>query len=37
MKLRLASFVLLVGIPGSNVVHAQDTPTDSLLVLSKAD
>lgn len=37
MKLRLASLVLLVGILGSDVLHAQDTPTDSLLVLSKAD
>ncbi len=37
MKLRLASVVLLVGLAGSNVLHAQDTPKDSLLVLSKAD
>jgi YVTN family beta-propeller protein len=37
MKLRLASLVLLVGIPGLNVLHAQDTPADSLLVLSKAE
>jgi YVTN family beta-propeller protein len=37
MNLRLASFVLLVGILASNVLHAQDAPTDSLLVLSKAE
>lgn len=36
MKLQLASFVLLV-ILISCAVHAQDTPEDSLLVLSKTD
>jgi YVTN family beta-propeller protein len=38
MKLMLGSLVvLLVGILGCSVVQAQDTPTDSLLVLSKAE
>jgi YVTN family beta-propeller protein len=37
MKLRLASLVLLAGISGANVLYAQDTPRDSLLVLSKAE
>src|ERR1700687_5053931 len=37
MKLRLASLVLLFGIQGFNVLHAQDTPANALLVLSKAD
>ncbi len=36
MNLRLASLVLLLGMVGSNVLHAQDTPADSLLVLSKS-
>ncbi len=36
MKLRLALLILLVGILGGYVVHAQETPSDSLLVLSKA-
>jgi len=36
MNLRLASLVLLVGMFGSIVLHAQDTPADSLLVLSKS-
>ena len=38
MKLRIAVFVLLVGgALGCGVVQAQNTPADSLLVLSKTD
>lgn len=37
MKLRIAFLVLLAGILDGHVVHAQETPTDSLLVLSKAE
>jgi YVTN family beta-propeller protein len=37
IKLRLASLFLLLVILASGVLHAQDTPADSLLVLSKAD
>ena len=36
MNLRLASLVLLVGMLGSSALLAQDTPADSLLVLSKS-
>src|SRR5579863_4278693 len=37
MKLRVAVFVLLVGVVGGGVFLAQNTPVDSLLVLSKAE
>ncbi len=37
MKLRIAAVLLLVGLAGTSVLRAQSTPTDSLLVLSKAD
>ena len=37
MKRRLTRFVLFVGIIGAHVALAQDTPTDSMLVLSKAE
>jgi YVTN family beta-propeller protein len=37
MKLRLAAVLLLVGLAGTSVLRAQSTPTNSLLVLSKAD
>jgi YVTN family beta-propeller protein len=37
MKLRTVIFVLLVGAIGRGALHAQNTPPDSLLVLSKAD
>jgi hypothetical protein len=36
MELRLASFLLLITTLGANTLHAQNTPADSLLVLSKA-
>jgi YVTN family beta-propeller protein len=36
MRLRLPSLVLIFGILGSNLLHAQNTPADSLLVLSKS-
>src|SRR5664279_5938994 len=36
MKLRMASLLLLTGITGFGVLHAQDTPADALLVLSKS-
>src|ERR1019366_2817774 len=36
MELRLASFLLLITTLGANTLHAQNTPADSLLGLSKA-
>jgi YVTN family beta-propeller protein len=36
MELRLASFLLLITTLGAITLHAQNTPADSLLVLSKA-
>src|SRR5271165_2314287 len=36
MNLRLAPLALLVGILGSQILHAQNRPTDTLLVLSKS-
>jgi YVTN family beta-propeller protein len=36
MKAMLTSFVLL-GVLGSNVIHAEDTPANALLVLAKGD
>jgi YVTN family beta-propeller protein len=37
MKLRLANLVLLAGILGPSILLAQETPANSLLVLSKAE
>jgi YVTN family beta-propeller protein len=37
MKLKIAIFVLLVSTTGCGVLQAQNTPADSLLVLSKAE